>query len=66
MYTYEINFKDGKMLVGANIYVEDDNVILVNYMRERKAYNKNDIENVIENRFYLGDIRKTVLFEMQK
>jgi hypothetical protein len=63
MYTYKINFKDGKTLVGVNIHIEDDQIILVNYMRERKSYNKSEIANVIEQRFFMGEVKEKTLFE---
>jgi hypothetical protein len=62
LFTYEVNFKDGKMLAGANVYIEDENVILVNYMRERKNYKKSDIESVVEKRFFMGEIRENILY----
>jgi acylphosphatase len=63
MYTYEINFKNGKLLVGSKVIIEDETVILINYMREKITYNKSDIETVIEKRFFMGEVRENILFE---
>lgn len=63
MYTYEFNFKDGKMLAGSNAIIEGDKVILVNYMREKQSFDKSEIVSVIEKRFYLGKVQEKIIFE---